>query len=627
MRPKKTVSVYVPVSVSSNGQQVEPRSTDVLLGRGNGVSIWKGNINFRTIVWEYRDEYLHAVRYEKGKIAEKVFDRISSLSPPGRFLEMLVDDHFFVVGRNRSIEKICQALREKKLRFAPANVPSWSLPTKTTSYSRMQQYQGSQLLAIAPKPTSTSTSTPTPVSSGVSANAVYVSPVTTPVLPVVSAAVAQSSAVQVGVSTLTTPPRAVTPEQKTQPPRCKLNEESLSRTKRSLFAITPSPSPSTSTSTSTSTSNRNAKKKKLLQDIVITCQDSHVHTVHTSKPGTTMTSSTTTTSSINVVDKVQIQQGVKSISNIITRPQLALIQPTLHSIAAGVSTAADNSFVIGFPPRDSTADSSPVPVAAAVSILDSTNVNGISAIPRPHPFNSMDCNSRIGDDTVRRVSFSPSEDQWSSSNNASDDRSLKGYYYDVFEEPAGRMVTTTTVTTTASQMHPMRGWVPSTGLGNTTTTVASSTSVPMPVPMSCTMDAHSRYERRHNNAIEALWDFEDAIDMHLDEISILSASEMENGAHYIKSSIDILDEAFALISSVTESPKTVLESNNNIWCTASAVNSPRTFPSLDDIADFVINDDEQLKVQADDYNYIFSDEDYIAIISDEHFDTIQYGSV
>ena len=94
---------------------------DVICGRGNGIAQQQGNINFRRIVWEFRDTYEKAYRNAKKEVAVEVIEDIASLDPPGRFVCRLDNDTFVEVPYERALEKTCQALREKKLQPPPAS--------------------------------------------------------------------------------------------------------------------------------------------------------------------------------------------------------------------------------------------------------------------------------------------------------------------------------------------------------------------------------------------------------------------------------------------------------------------------------------------------------------------------
>jgi hypothetical protein len=101
------------INRSTQYHTVVPRPTDVILGRGKGVATWRGNVVFRTIVWEYREAYSQAGRFSKANIAEKVVQAISKLDPPGRFVELVQEDMYVLIDHDRAVEKACQALREK----------------------------------------------------------------------------------------------------------------------------------------------------------------------------------------------------------------------------------------------------------------------------------------------------------------------------------------------------------------------------------------------------------------------------------------------------------------------------------------------------------------------------------
>jgi hypothetical protein len=91
---------------------LELRPCDVLLGRGNAVANFEGNINFRKVVWEHKEAYKEAVRNEKSRVAEDVIAEIESMG--GRFVEPSDKDSYIVISYNRAMEKTSQALREKK---------------------------------------------------------------------------------------------------------------------------------------------------------------------------------------------------------------------------------------------------------------------------------------------------------------------------------------------------------------------------------------------------------------------------------------------------------------------------------------------------------------------------------
>jgi hypothetical protein len=391
------------MKVASSAGQVEPRSTDILLGRGNGVSIWKGNINFRHIVWKYRDEYRQAVRYQKGKIAEKVFEHISTLSPPGRFLEMIEDDQFYIVDRERAIEKICQALREKKNILAP-NTTLGSAPSNSTN-SKMGRYKTKQMIVIAPTPASISS---------------------------VENAQTSNLQAQTFASTISSSRSNVVTPDHVPSPSCTASETREKIIKRTLFSCAPSP----------------VKPKK--HTISRPLKKAKVETTADLYPRNNCTRL-----------KQMPYQGDA------TSPATALYP------SVSLSTEADQS----------------------ICELE-----------------------RIDDTTARLVSFFPSENLYELSDNHN-------------------------------------------AMGNGNGVIASIGSSWTHQRDNQLQHSHTErssversYMKHQPNALEALFDYEDSIDMHLEGISLLSATGIEHGAQYIKSSIEILDDAFALIRNVTGAP-------------------------------------------------------------------------
>jgi hypothetical protein len=88
---------------------------------GNGTATWEGNINFRKIIWQYRKQYQQVGRFQKTVVALHIFREIAKLQPPGRFLDVFEKDlddgtTYFEISKDRAVEKICQALREKTMK-------------------------------------------------------------------------------------------------------------------------------------------------------------------------------------------------------------------------------------------------------------------------------------------------------------------------------------------------------------------------------------------------------------------------------------------------------------------------------------------------------------------------------
>lgn len=98
---------------------VSRTDNDVVLGKGNGINYLPGNIQFRGLVARYKSDYESTTRSSKAFVAEQVIQDLSSLDPPGRFIELGGDgdEEYVVVSHKRALEKTCQALREKNTRY------------------------------------------------------------------------------------------------------------------------------------------------------------------------------------------------------------------------------------------------------------------------------------------------------------------------------------------------------------------------------------------------------------------------------------------------------------------------------------------------------------------------------
>jgi len=65
-----------------------PNKNDILCGRGSGPNDHIGNVSFRKLVSSRKEEYMKASsRAQKQLIAKEIIETISSMDPPGRFLE------------------------------------------------------------------------------------------------------------------------------------------------------------------------------------------------------------------------------------------------------------------------------------------------------------------------------------------------------------------------------------------------------------------------------------------------------------------------------------------------------------------------------------------------------------
>ena len=114
-----------PIEVPTNGPTAFFRpllthvscNADVILGRGPGVRDLPGNVRYRAIVWEHREAYSVAHKYEKQKVATSIVKLIHSSVPPGRFLcPNPGEETYTVIEDKRAVEKTCQLLRERHLK-------------------------------------------------------------------------------------------------------------------------------------------------------------------------------------------------------------------------------------------------------------------------------------------------------------------------------------------------------------------------------------------------------------------------------------------------------------------------------------------------------------------------------
>jgi hypothetical protein len=87
---------------------------DVVSGRGSGGNRHPGNIYFRELIKSNKAYYLSLSKNQKMDVARAIYDKISSLDPPGRFLNKNPEtENWYIVKKDRALEKIYQALREK----------------------------------------------------------------------------------------------------------------------------------------------------------------------------------------------------------------------------------------------------------------------------------------------------------------------------------------------------------------------------------------------------------------------------------------------------------------------------------------------------------------------------------
>ncbi len=113
----------------SSNDTITTNENDVVSGRGSGANRHKGNLVFRQLIKKNKAYYLSLGKNLKMGVARAIFDEIASKNPPGRFLQKNPEtDRWFEVKKERALEKISQALREKPS-VKKADHPSLPVPS------------------------------------------------------------------------------------------------------------------------------------------------------------------------------------------------------------------------------------------------------------------------------------------------------------------------------------------------------------------------------------------------------------------------------------------------------------------------------------------------------------------
>ncbi len=104
---------------------ITPHINDIVSGRGSGSNRHEGNLYFRKLIRENKELYLSRPKNEKMLVARDIYNTIESLDPPGRFLQKNPETgSWFEIGKDRALEKISQALREKNSKQQTHHQPS-----------------------------------------------------------------------------------------------------------------------------------------------------------------------------------------------------------------------------------------------------------------------------------------------------------------------------------------------------------------------------------------------------------------------------------------------------------------------------------------------------------------------
>ncbi|CAB9508938.1 hypothetical protein SEMRO_367_G127850.1 [Seminavis robusta] len=105
---------------------VEPHPHDVLCGRGASINNFIGNLRWRDLIKNKKQEYVQLHKLQRHILSESIVFAVRNLDPPGRFLQRdPVTGLWNDIGDQRANEKTAQALREgapklrKKIKAAP----------------------------------------------------------------------------------------------------------------------------------------------------------------------------------------------------------------------------------------------------------------------------------------------------------------------------------------------------------------------------------------------------------------------------------------------------------------------------------------------------------------------------
>jgi len=91
-----------------------PNENDVLAGRGCGSQLYPGNVKFSNIVKRKKEQYaLLKGNRQKNELAWQIYQEITSLDPPGRFLSKSSDGGWILQDERAVMIKVKQALRER----------------------------------------------------------------------------------------------------------------------------------------------------------------------------------------------------------------------------------------------------------------------------------------------------------------------------------------------------------------------------------------------------------------------------------------------------------------------------------------------------------------------------------
>lgn len=149
-----TARPSTPPPVSEAIPDSDINDKDVLSGRGGGTNNHPGNKQFRSLVDQYRSEYVLSKKWAKREIARNIVDSIRS--DGGRFLKK-EGSIWHDIGDQKAREKTSQALREglaAKMRAAYAESSgASSSPHQASSISQRHRPESAPAEAPTPSPT------------------------------------------------------------------------------------------------------------------------------------------------------------------------------------------------------------------------------------------------------------------------------------------------------------------------------------------------------------------------------------------------------------------------------------------------------------------------------------------
>lgn len=156
---RKQKSTAIKFKMMNEVPIINPRTHDVLSGRGNFANKHAGNIRFRQLVANAHEKYITSeFRVEKVQIASQIIDEIRSTNPPGRFLTKDGSGTSWTrISDKKVVDKVRQRLREHGNRysgkFSLSSSKDYSESVNEVPNSEMLQYSTMNSPAYVALPT------------------------------------------------------------------------------------------------------------------------------------------------------------------------------------------------------------------------------------------------------------------------------------------------------------------------------------------------------------------------------------------------------------------------------------------------------------------------------------------